>query len=108
MESCKRWINVYIEFIEIVDVMVFGIYRERMIILLKGVSNVLHRDWEFSSYKIELRNQVTQNDFTFQVANMKICIEILPSSYWRLTSSKLKNIKFHFELQTFIFSLSSY
>ena len=48
---------------------------------LKGVSNVLHRGWEFSSYKVELRNQVTQNDFTFQVANMKICIEILPSSY---------------------------
>ena len=38
---------------------------------------------EFSSYEIELRNRVTQNDVTL-----------------RVTNSKLKNKKFHFELLT--------
>ena len=36
---------------------------------------------EFSSYGIELRNLVTQNDITPRVANSKIFIEILLSSY---------------------------
>ena len=36
---------------------------------------------EFSSYKIELRNRVTQNDVTLPVTNSKIFTEILPSSY---------------------------
>ena len=36
---------------------------------------------EFSSYEIELRNRVTQNDVTLRVANSKIFIEILLSSY---------------------------
>ena len=36
---------------------------------------------EFSSYEIELRNPVTQNDVTLRVANSKIFIEILLSSY---------------------------
>ena len=27
----------------------------------------LERGWEFSSYKIELRNQITQNDVTIRV-----------------------------------------
>ena len=35
MKSCKRLIFVYIEFIEIVHVMVFGIYRYRMIRVIK-------------------------------------------------------------------------
>ena len=36
---------------------------------------------EFSSYEIELRNQVTQNDVTIRVTNSKIFIEILLLSY---------------------------
>ena len=36
---------------------------------------------EFSSYEIELRNRVTQNDVTLRVTDMKIFIEILLSSY---------------------------
>ena len=39
------------------------------------------RGSEFSSYKIELRNRVTQNDVTLRVTNPKIFIEILLSSY---------------------------
>ena len=35
---------------------------------------------EFSSYKIELRNRVTQNDVTLWVTNSKTFIEILLSS----------------------------
>ena len=41
------------------------------------------RGSEFSSYEIELRNRVTQNDVTL-----------------RVTNSKLKNKKLHFELLT--------
>ena len=36
---------------------------------------------EFLSYKIELRNRVTQNDVTLQVTNSKDFIEIPLSSY---------------------------
>ena len=36
---------------------------------------------EFSSYEIELRNLVTQNDITLGVTNSKLFIEILLSSY---------------------------
>ena len=36
---------------------------------------------EFSSYKIELGNQVTQNDVTPQVTNLKIFIEIFISRH---------------------------
>ena len=36
---------------------------------------------EFSSYKIELQNRVTQNDATLRVTNSKMFIEILLSSY---------------------------
>ena len=36
---------------------------------------------EFSSYEIEFRNQVKQNDVTLRVNNSKMFIEILPSSY---------------------------
>ena len=36
---------------------------------------------EFSSYEIELRNQITQNDVTHRVTNSKMFIEILLSSY---------------------------
>ena len=36
---------------------------------------------EFSSYQIELRNRVTQNDVTLPVTNSKMFIEILFSSY---------------------------
>ena len=35
MESCRRWIFVYIEFIEIVNAVVFGIYRDNMIRIIK-------------------------------------------------------------------------
>ena len=42
-----------------------------------------NRGSEFLSYKIALRNQVMQNDVTL-----------------RVTNSKLKNKKFHFELLT--------
>ena len=37
---------------------------------------------EFSSYKIELRNQVTRNDVTFWVVNSKGFTETLLSSYY--------------------------
>ena len=39
------------------------------------------RGLEFSSYKIELWNRVTQNDVTLRVTSSKIFIEILLSSY---------------------------
>ena len=35
MESCKRWSFVYIEFIEVINVMLCGIYRDRMIRIIK-------------------------------------------------------------------------
>ena len=35
----------------------------------------------FSSYKIELRNQVTQNDVTGPITNLEIVIEIFLTSY---------------------------
>ena len=79
---------------------------------------------EFSSYKIDLRNRVTQNDVPLRVTNSKVFIEILLSSYlldfvkywiklrvttskvvlwffyfW-VTNSKLKNKKINFELLT--------
>ena len=47
------------------------------------ISTKLKRGSEFLSYEIELRNRVTQNDVTF-----------------RVTNSKSKNKKFHFELLT--------
>ena len=79
---------------------------------------------EFSSYEIELRNWVTQNDAPLRVTNSKVFIEILLSSYlldfvkywiklwvttskvellffyFRVTNSKLKNKKIHFQLLT--------
>ena len=36
---------------------------------------------EFSSYEIELRNRLTQNDSTLRATNSKIFKEILLSSY---------------------------
>ena len=39
------------------------------------------RGSEFSSYKIELRNRVTQNDVTLRVTDSKVFIKILLSSY---------------------------
>ena len=42
---------------------------------------------EFSSYEIEFRNQVKQNDVTLRVNNSKMFIEILLSSY-QLDSTK--------------------
>ena len=39
------------------------------------------RDSEFWSYEIELRERVTQNDFTVRVTNSKMFREILLSSY---------------------------
>ena len=42
---------------------------------------MLYGGSEFSSYEIELQNQVTQNDVTLRVTNSKIFIEILLSSY---------------------------
>ena len=43
-------------------------------------SGIWKRASEFSSYKIELRNRVTQNDVTLRVTNSKTFIEILLSS----------------------------
>ena len=78
--------------------------------------------WRFGI--LELRNWVTQNDVTLRVTNSKVFTEILLSSYlldfikyqikhwvtnskvsllffyFRVTNSKLKNKKFHFELVT--------
>ena len=39
------------------------------------------RGLEFSSYEIELRNRVAQNEVTLRVTDSKIFIEILLSSY---------------------------
>ena len=36
---------------------------------------------ELSSYELELRNQITQNDVTLRVTNSKIFVEIHVSSY---------------------------
>ena len=36
---------------------------------------------EFSSYEIELQNQVTQNDVILWITNSKIFVDILLSSY---------------------------
>ena len=51
------------------------------------------RGSEFSSYEMELRNGVTQNDITLRPTNSKIFIEIL-------LSRSLWNIKLNFELLT--------
>ena len=42
---------------------------------------VYKRGSEFSSYKIELRNRVTQIDVTLRATNLKMFTEILLSSY---------------------------
>ena len=52
---------------------------------------------EFSSYEIELRGRVTQNDVTLRVTNSKVQLLFF---YFRVTNSKLKNKKLHFELLT--------
>ena len=41
----------------------------------------MKRGSEFVSCEIELRNQVTQNNVTLRVTNLKMFIEILLSSY---------------------------
>ena len=41
----------------------------------------IFRGSEFSSYEIELRNRVTQNDVTLRVTNSNIFVEILLLSY---------------------------
>ena len=43
--------------------------------------SIYYRVSEFSSYEIELRNRVTQNDVTLRVTNSKIFIETFLSSY---------------------------
>ena len=69
------------------------------------------RGSEFSSYEIDLRNRVTQNDVTLRVTNSKsknkkFHFELLTRRlnfyffYFRVTNSKLKNKKLHFELLT--------
>ena len=58
--------------------------RETRVLLCFKVVLVLFkkkRGSEFSSYKIELRNRVTQNDVILRVTNSKMFIEILLSSY---------------------------
>ena len=42
---------------------------------------ILWRESEFFSYKIELRNRVTQNHVTPWVTNWKMCTEVLLWSY---------------------------
>ena len=54
-------------------------------------NNVYERGSEFSSYEIELRNWVMQNDVTL-----------------RVTNSKSKNKKFHFTLLTRSWKIKSY
>ena len=48
---------------------------------------------EFSSYKIQLQNQVTQNDVALRVTNSKVFTEILLLSY------SLNFIKYYFKLR---------
>ena len=60
--------------------------------LSQNTSNVnIEGASEFSSYEIELQNRVTQNDVTL-----------------RVTNSKSKNKKFHFELLTRSRKIKSY
>ena len=50
-----------------------------------GIETIVIRrvlwDSQFSSYEMELRNPVTQNDVTVSVTNLEVFIEILLSSY---------------------------
>ena len=45
------------------------------------IQDTILRGSEFSSYKIELRNRVTQNDATLRVIKSNIFIEVYLSSY---------------------------
>ena len=65
----------------------FCIFEEKIIFLITSFP----RGSEFSSYEIELRKQVTQNDVTLWVTN-----------------SKLKNKNLHFELLTRSRKINSY
>ena len=47
--------------------------------MIFGITHI--RGSEFSSYEIELRNRVTQNDVTLRVTNSELFLEILLSSY---------------------------
>ena len=49
----------------------------------KLLRNTVYFPWGsgFSSYEIELRNRVTQNDVTLRVTNSKVFIESLLSNY---------------------------
>ena len=50
---------------------------------------------EFLSYKIEVRNQMKQNDVTLRITNSKGKILFL---HFRVSDSKLKNKKFYFSM----------
>ena len=53
----------------------------KMFLLKQMITHHIEVWMEFSSYEIELRNRVMQNDITLRVTNSKIFIEILLSSY---------------------------
>ena len=60
----------------------YSFTKTKLFLKVKGVAlKMLYGGSEFSSYEIELQNQVTQNDVTLRVTNSKIFIEILLSSY---------------------------
>ena len=52
---------------------------------------------KFSSYKIEIQKKVTQNDATLRVTELMVKLLFPP---FRVTNSKLKNKKIHFESLT--------
>ena len=74
MQSSKRWIFVYIEFIKIVNVTVFGFYRDRMIRIIKRSLSGLH---------------FLKNDLRFSFGKMFVLLEkrkLLKPEFMRQTS----------------------
>ena len=80
-------------------------FSKNSLVIYESLS-IISKGLELSSYKIELRNRVTQNDVTLRVTDSKIFIEVL----FRVTNSTSYIIKLNFELLTrrFNFYLSTF
>ena len=68
-----------------------GIYQ------VSRLRSILYRGSEFSIYKFELWNRVTQNDVTLRVTNSRLKNE---NFYFELLARSRKNKMFYFELLT--------
>ena len=90
MECCKRWIFVYIEFIKIVNAMVFGIYRDKMIRIIKRslYGDTLWNKW----FKIFIRENVCITRTRIHWLDRQIVrkqLDIMPTYHYVQNQGKL-------------------